>query len=168
MRNFLGKFLKRITASFLFLGYIPGAPGTYGAIAATGGIWYLNRLYPSFFGPDNAAQYWLVAVALTGFAAWVSNGSNEVFGRFDAKQIIIDEGVGIFITFMAIPLTWRTMLLGLLLFRFYDIVKPFPVHKFEELDDGLGVTMDDVAAGVLANLSLFLILGIYHGIKSFL
>ena len=67
-----------------------------------------------------------------------------------------------------IPISLKTLLLGFLLFRFYDIVKPFPVYQMQELEEGVGVTMDDVVAGVLANVSLMIILAVYGWVKGYL
>ena len=72
------------------------------------------------------------------------------------------------ITFFMSPISIKTLLIGFLLFRFFDIVKPFPIGTMQELDGGVGVTMDDVLAGVFANISLFLILGGYQLIRSYL
>jgi phosphatidylglycerophosphatase A len=66
---------------------------------------------------------------------------------------------------MFVPITLRTLIAGFFLFRFFDIVKIFPIYYMEELDDGVGVTMDDMAAGIYANVSLFVLLITYHAIK---
>ena len=63
---------------------------------------------------------------------------------------------------------WEVLLLGFVLFRFYDIIKPWPVYKFEELDDGLGIMVDDVVAGIMAAISLNIFIYIYHVIKTFI
>jgi phosphatidylglycerophosphatase A len=67
-----------------------------------------------------------------------------------------------------IPLSIKTLVLGFFLFRFFDIIKPYPVHTMESLDGGLGIVMDDVAAGVLTNVSLLVILFGYHFVKRLL
>jgi phosphatidylglycerophosphatase A len=80
--------------------------------------------------------------------------------------VIIDECAGQFLTFLFVPLTLNTLVLGFLLFRFFDIVKPFPIYKMEELEGGVGITMDDVVAGIFANLSLLAIVAGYHIVKA--
>jgi len=82
--------------------------------------------------------------------------------------VVIDECAGQFITFLFIPLSLKTLILGFFLFRFFDIVKPYPIFKFEALDDSLGITMDDVAAGVFANVTLMVILWGYHAVRAWL
>jgi phosphatidylglycerophosphatase A len=67
-----------------------------------------------------------------------------------------------------IPISLRTLILGFVLFRFYDIVKPFPVYRLEEIDGGIGVTMDDVAAGILANVTLMFMIWVYQWIMAYL
>jgi phosphatidylglycerophosphatase A len=110
----------------------------------------------------------MIALVLVVISIYFANNARENFGDSDPKHYILDEVAGQFITFFMVPFSWKTLLLGFFLFRFFDIIKPFPVHKLEELDEGLGVTMDDVAAGVLANVCLLATLGIYHGIRALL
>ena len=110
--------------------------------------------------------WWIAIVALAALSIVVSSKPNEVFHREDPSQIIIDECAGQLITFFLIPLTLNNLLLGFLLFRFFDIIKPFPIYKMEELEGGIGITMDDVVAGVFANVSLMVIHQAYHIIKA--
>ncbi len=168
MRLFLLKWSRRLFGSLFFLGYIPGAPGTLGALAVIAAIWFTRGVTAQFFGPEYAFEYWLVILAATALAVLVGNGAAYAFGSHDPKPFVLDEVVGQLVTFFMIPFSWRTLILGFLLFRFFDIVKPFPVYKFEEIEDGLGIVMDDVAAGVLSNISLIALLWAYHGIKSVL
>jgi phosphatidylglycerophosphatase A len=67
-----------------------------------------------------------------------------------------------------VPISLRTLILGFVLFRFFDIVKPYPVNDMQQLDDNIGITMDDVLAGVYANCSLLLILYGYDLVKGYL
>jgi phosphatidylglycerophosphatase A len=151
-----------------FIGFIPLAPGTLGSLITIAILWFsIDTVSPYFLAP-NATAFWFLYLLLLGITIFITNKAKENFGVEDPKQIIIDESVGQLITFFLIPLSWRVLILGFLLFRFYDIVKPFPVYKFEDLEDGLGITMDDVIAGILANISLFIILWFYHVIKTYL
>jgi phosphatidylglycerophosphatase A len=72
------------------------------------------------------------------------------------------------VSFLLVPISIKTLILGFFLFRFFDIIKPFPVHNMESLDGGLGIVMDDVAAGVLTNVSMLVILYGYHFVKHLL
>ncbi len=160
--------IRKIGASVFFLGYVPYAPGTIGSAAAVAGLWYANSRWGDFLTPERIALYWVGLIIVTGISIFLSSRCVEVFGSNDPSQIIIDEVAGQLITFFMIPLSLHTFVLGFFLFRFFDIVKPFPVYQMQEAEDGVGVTMDDVVAGVLANASLMIILAVYHWIKAYL
>jgi len=162
------KWIRRILSSLFFIGYIPLIPGTIGSAITVGLLWHYRDHVSRYFTPEYAVTFWFAYLLFLAICIFLSNNAEEVFGSEDPKQIIIDECAGQLITFFLIPFSWRVLLLGFFLFRFFDIVKPFPVYKFEELDGGLGVTMDDVVAGIMANISLFIILWGYHGIKAHL
>ena len=161
-------FIKRFFSTVCFIGYFPKASGTIASMATVGVLYYFMPKVAPYFLPASLHLFWPVYVAFVGFAIFVSNGAKEMFGAEDPSAIVIDEVAGQLITFMGIALTPGTLLFGLVLFRFFDIVKPFPIHKFEEMDDGCGIVMDDVAAGVLANISLLVILWGYHALKAHL
>jgi len=163
----IGTWTRRIVASFGCIGYLP-ASGTVASAATVALLWFVQREAPAWCGPHGALQFWLVVVGVIACSIYFSSRSKELFGKEDSGRIVIDEVAGQLVTFLFVPITIRTLIAGFVLFRFFDIVKPFPVYRMEELDDGLGVTMDDVAAGVLANLSLLGILFAYHAVKSYL
>lgn len=166
MRKTILQWIQRIGGSLFFLGYVPLMPGTVGSLVTVGLLWYYRGTVARFFTPEYAVTFWLFYLLFLTVCIFLSNDAKEIYGSEDARQIVVDECAGQLITFFLHPLSWRVLLLGFFLFRFYDIVKPFPVYKFEEIEDGLGVTMDDVAAGVLANISLFVIIWVYHVIKA--
>ncbi|KMQ51285.1 Phosphatidylglycerophosphatase A [Chitinispirillum alkaliphilum] len=161
-------WVRKTIATGFFTGYFPYGPGTVGS-AITILLFYFAAEPLSFlFGPENAVSYWWVMVLLVGFCVLMTSKSKETFGREDPPQVVLDEITGQFITFFLIPISVRTLFLGFVLFRFFDIVKPFPVHAMEELEDGMGITMDDVVAGVLANVSLMLMISVYQWLVGFL
>jgi phosphatidylglycerophosphatase A len=166
MRKTFLQWIRRIGGSLFFLGYIPLASGTIGSFVVVALLWYFREDVGRYFTPQYAVTFWLWYLIFCAVSIFFSNDSKELYGAEDAPKIIIDECAGQIITFYLHPLSWRVLLLGFFLFRFYDIVKPFPVYKFEEIEDGLGVTMDDVVAGILANVSLFVIIWMYHAIKA--
>lgn len=159
---------RRTFASLMYLGYIPFASGTIGSAVTVLGVWYLNQKFPFFFDNAHIVWFWFAIAGIIGISIFLSNNSKEVFGSDDPSQVIIDEVAGQFITFFLIPISIYTLIAGFVLFRFFDIVKPFPVHSMEEIEGGTGITMDDVAAGVYANLSLMLIIFCYHWVKGYL
>jgi phosphatidylglycerophosphatase A len=159
--------LRKTGASVFFIGYLP-ASGTFASAAVVALLFWADRNVAAFHAPQFPLWYWLAVAGVIGVSLFFSSRSREIFGKEDSGKIVIDEVAGQLITFMFVPLSVRSLIAGFLLFRFFDIIKPYPVYRMEELDDGVGVTMDDVAAGVMANLSLHIVLFLYHAVKSYL
>jgi len=160
-------WLQKTGASVFFIGYLP-ASGTLASAAVVAPLWLYQAKLAAHHITTTSVSYWLLTAAVVAVSMVLASRSRELYGKEDSGKIVIDEVAGQLITFLFIPLTVRTLILGFVLFRFFDIVKPWPVYYMEELEDGVGVTMDDVAAGVLANISLLLILFGYHAVKSYL
>jgi len=139
-----------ILATGFGVGYSPVAPGTLGTLIAIPIYYFLSEI-PS---P-------LYEVTLVGFfflSVWVSGNAERLFGKEDDQRIVIDEIIGFLITMLWVPKTIRFIIIGFVLFRFFDILKPFPIRRLEKrLKGGFGVVLDDVAAGVYANIVLRLI-----------
>lgn len=163
-------WLRRAGASLLFLGFIPGAPGTVGSAVTVAGIWYLHRhqWLTTLFNERQPMIWWVTSIILVLLSLLFSSRAKETFGRDDPGPVIIDEVAGQFITFFMVPLNVRTLIAGFFLFRFFDIVKPFPVNDMQQLDDNVGITMDDVLAGIYANCTLLLVLACYQLVRGYL
>lgn len=145
------------------VGYIPGAPGTYGSAIAVAIYFGLGTLEarPTDHSPEYRAafHYAANAILLTIFCLvgiWASGRTAPIFGRKDPSQAVVDELMGQFVTFCFIPfgLGWKFVLAGFLLFRLFDIIKPFPARAMEELPGGLGICADDLVAGIYAGICL--------------
>jgi phosphatidylglycerophosphatase A len=144
-------------ATGLGSGYFPLAPGTAGSA--------LGLALVIAFRQTSLTPLWL-GVSLAAFAGllflvgvWSAGKAERVFGRVDPGQVVIDEVVGQIITFVATPrVTWRGLLVGFILFRVFDIVKPFPAGGAERIPGGWGIMMDDLIAG-LYSLLVLVILG---------
>jgi phosphatidylglycerophosphatase A len=138
-------------ATVAYCGYFPIAPGTVGS--AAGLLVY-------------AIVWWtgspLVEVALIAglfvLGVWAGTVAERYFGGIDPGPIVLDEVVGMLITLAFIPVGWSGALAGFVLFRIFDVIKPYPAGRFESLHGGLGVMADDAMAAVYANLSLRLLL----------
>ena len=165
--NTIVYWTRKIGASCFFLGYFPWASGTVGAAVTIAALYFGQEHLAFMLGPENVAAYWWAIVTITAISFFLTDRGKEVFGEDDPKQTIFDEVVGQFITFFMVPINLRTLVLGFVLFRFFDIVKPFPVYKLEEIEGGVGVTMDDVAAGILANVTLLFTLWAYHWVMGY-
>jgi phosphatidylglycerophosphatase A len=164
-----GKLVRKTVASVFFIGYLP-ASGTFASAAVVAALWFAKDKF-EFLRTASAASLpwcWLALLAAVGVSFFFASGSRELFGKEDSGKIVIDEAVGQLITFLFLPLTMPILLTGFFLFRFFDIVKPFPIYHMEALEDGVGVTMDDVVAGIMANASLIILHIVYHAVKGYL
>jgi phosphatidylglycerophosphatase A len=127
-------------------GYFPVAPGTAGSLVGVAVVVALGRL--PLHGSASIAL--LAAASLVLFAAgvWAADEAEKFFGRTDPGQVVMDEVVGQMLTFLLIPhATWKWLAGGFLLFRAFDIVKPFPARQAERIPRGWGIMIDDVIAG---------------------
>lgn len=139
--------LVPLVATFFGSGLSPVAPGTMGSLATLPVIWLI-----SFAGPLFHMGF---IVFLFPIGLWAAEMYERTSGRHDSKEIVIDEVLGMLITMVWLPMTWQAMLLGFVLFRVLDILKPFPIGLIDKkVQGGLGVIADDVVAGILANIAL--------------
>lgn len=136
-------------ATFFGAGLLKPGPGTYGSIAALL-LWYAaaHVLHPTFLALAIATTIAAVAVTLIGIRA--STIVAREAGREDPGFVVIDEVAGQLIALIAIPSDPAHAALSLVLFRLFDIWKPWPIRRLEALPEGTGIMLDDVAAGVLA------------------
>jgi len=138
----------KLICTLFFAGYFPFAPGTFGSLITLAIIWFF---IPSFF-------YILLPVSIGLFfiSIWSATKGEEIFGK-DARQIVIDEVTGMAISLLFVPKEIKWYVIAFFLFRLFDIVKPPPVRGLEKLKAGWGVTLDDVVAGIYANVTLHII-----------
>jgi phosphatidylglycerophosphatase A len=134
-----------------YCGYFPFAPGTVGS--AAGLVVYLLV----WWSHSAIVEVGLIAV-LFALGVWAGTTAEQYFGGIDPGPVVIDEVVGMLITLAFIPVGWSGALTGFLLFRVFDVFKPYPAGRFERLHGGLGVMADDAMAAVYANLSLRVIM----------
>ncbi len=141
------QYLIECSATFFYVGKIPIAPGTF-ATLATIPLWY-------FMSGMNPIWYMTVTFAIVIFGIFISEAYEKTKSEHDSKEIVIDEVAGFLITMVWLPVTWQSVVLGFLLFRFFDIVKPPPIRQMDKkIRGGVGVMLDDVAAGIFANIIL--------------
>ena len=136
-----------LIATFFGVGCLRPGPGTWASAATVLLWWLLGR----WFHPQ-----WQTALtcALAGLAVVVGIPAATRISRAaalkDPQFVVIDEVAGQLITFIAVPATWKSLLLGFILFRGFDIVKPPPLRHLEHLREGVGIVLDDVGAGLYA------------------
>ena len=132
------------------VGYSPIAPGTLGTLVAIPIYYFLSGI-PS-------PLYEITLVGFFFLSVWVSENAERFFAKKDDQRIVIDEIMGFLITMLWIPKTVPFIIIGFFLFRFFDILKPFPIRRLEkELKGGYGVVLDDVLAGIYGNIILHVI-----------
>lgn len=145
MKNSIAKLI----ATFFYVGLIPIGPGTFGTLA-TIPLFYFLSFSPLYL-------YLAITVVIILISVWASSIAEEIFGKTDPGQVVADEVCGFLVTMILVPPTISNIFLGFLLFRLFDIAKPYPTRKFESLPGGWGIVMDDVMAGVYSCVTLHIL-----------
>jgi phosphatidylglycerophosphatase A len=127
------------------IGYVPWAPGTFGSLAGLL-LWFLIPQSPA---PQIGA---IVLVFLIG--AWSGGVAEHFFNSTDPSRVVVDEVVGMWITLLFNPVGWQGAVIAFVMFRAFDVVKPYPADRLEALHGGFGVMADDAMAAIYANMSL--------------
>jgi phosphatidylglycerophosphatase A len=138
-------------ATFFGAGLLKPGPGTYGSVAALL-LWYAAA---HFFHPTSlylAVATGVAALAATLIGIPAATVAARESGRKDPGFVVIDEVAGQWIALIVMRPDWRHAALALILFRLFDIWKPWPIRRLEQLPEGTGIMLDDVAAGILAML----------------
>jgi phosphatidylglycerophosphatase A len=142
-----------------YSGYFPIAPGTVGS--AVGLLLYLALRWIQ--SPVLPIVEILLILSLFAAGVWASTAAERYFGGTDPGPIVLDEVVGMLMTLAFITVGLSAALTGFVLFRIFDVIKPFPARRFEALHGGLGVMADDAMAAVYANVSLRLLMAFFPG-----
>jgi phosphatidylglycerophosphatase A len=144
------KNLSRFIATGFYTGYAPIAPGTVGSIFALSFYVFLSGLHNIVI--------LIIIIFVFIFGIWSAGKLEKTEGR-DASVINIDEFIGMWLSllFFSHEVTWLECMGAFFIFRFFDVLKPFPIGWSQRLPGGLGVMMDDVIAGIYTNITLRLI-----------
>ncbi|OGP89749.1 MAG: phosphatidylglycerophosphatase A [Deltaproteobacteria bacterium RBG_16_48_10] len=142
-------FFVLLFATGLGVGFSPVVPGTMGTLLAIPIYYFISSI--------SSPLYELTLVAFFFFSSWISNQAEQYWGKKDDRRIVIDEMMGFFITMLWVQKSLLFLAAGFVLFRFFDILKPFPIRRIERVKAGYGVVLDDVLAGVYANVVLHLL-----------
>jgi phosphatidylglycerophosphatase A len=143
-------------ATALGVGYVPIAPGTFGSAV---GLLIWSVL------PGSSVVQGAAILVLFVAGAWSGTVAERHFGRVDPGEVVIDEVMGMLITLFLIPVGWPGAVTGFFLFRVFDVLKPYPASRLERLPGGTGVMADDAMAAIYANLSLRIVLALWHWIR---
>jgi len=145
--------LAKILATGLGTGYSPIAPGTVGSLLASA---FMYGLY--YFSVDISQIALIIAIIITTIIGVIATDMVEDEWGKDPSKVVIDEIAGILVSLLFLPINPTTIIASFVLFRVFDIWKPFGIRKLEDLKGGIGVMFDDLLAGVYANVVLQLIL----------
>jgi len=143
--------LRRIgvfIATCAYVGYAPVAPGTFGSAIGLA-VFYVVRHQRSTTVEVAA----IVALAAVGL--WSATEAEHHFGGIDPGPVVIDEVIGMLITLAFIPVNMAGAIVAFFIFRFLDVVKPWPARRLEQLPGGFGVVLDDMMAGVYGNIVMW-------------
>jgi phosphatidylglycerophosphatase A len=141
-------------SSWFGAGLLPKAPGTFGTLGALPLAVVMDRV-----GVFYSAPFLLILIFT---ALRTADLSEKLLGRDDPPEVVIDEVAGFLLTIILLPSSWLILFFGFVLFRFFDIVKPFPIRKIEKIKGGVGVVLDDLLAGLYAASSIWVFLVVFY------
>lgn len=137
------KMFNKLVSTFFGVGFCPKAPGTAASAVAVIAYGLAVR-----FLPWPWYLFFLVALFFLGRAT--SSAYAAELGEEDPRRVVIDEALGQFLALFLVPGRWLPMLLAFGFFRFFDIIKPYPIRRLEKLPGGWGIMADDAAAGLVS------------------
>ncbi len=168
MERILTLWFRRIMGSLFFLGYIPVVATTVASASIPILLYIYREPLAPYLVPENGYAYFLALAVLTMFAIFITEDGINVFKSHEPTQAVFPAVVGQLTAYFLLPMTWRVLLLGFTLFQFFNIVKPYPIFRFNEIEGGVGITMGHVIAGVMTNVTLFSILQLFGLVNGYL
>jgi len=151
-----------LAVSTFGVGYLPLMPGTYGSLVAVGIFLGFTQLAK---GNALVALVLVSIVAVTLAGIWAASRTEELSGRKDPGKVVVDEVAGQLISLFPLTLFahWSivAVIISFILFRFFDIVKPYPARRLEALKGGFGIMCDDLLAGVYAAVITSIVVAVF-------
>ena len=142
------RLLIVLLSSGFYVGYIPFASGTFGTALAALILWPVARFNALPSEGGSPWVYLLIFLLITAVGIWTAGEAEKIHDKRDSGKIIIDEIAGFFVAMFLLPFEWVWVGAAFFVFRFFDVLKPWPVRWLERLPGGFGVVCDDLAAGV--------------------
>ncbi len=136
------------------VGFLPLAPGTWGSLVGV----LIFLLYASFVNLTTYSTIvWIIfIVAVCAVGIWASAQAERIFDEEDPQRVVVDEVAGQLISYSSVAvLDWKHLLVGFVLFRLFDIWKPYPINKLQDLHGGFGVMADDILAGIYSAMIIY-------------
>lgn len=146
-------FIEKILGSGFYTGYIPFASGTFGSIAGLLIYWI-----PGFEKPYIIIPAILI---ITFYGIFIGNKFDKIYGK-DPAEFTLDEIIGQWISLLFLPKTIVISLIAFISWRIFDIIKPYPAGKLEDLPGGFGIIADDIAASIYSLIFVHIILVIFN------
>ena len=148
------------------IGYIPIVPATFGSALGVCIYLIIGLVEAQFLIPTagvHLAVMLIVVAAVSAAGIWASTRTERVLGEKDPRPVIVDEIAGQLLTFLLVPFATSLLaiLAGFVLFRIFDILKPYPAHRLESLKSGVGIMADDLMAGLYGALALLLLTSVF-------
>jgi phosphatidylglycerophosphatase A len=143
-------------ATVAYCGYFPVAPGTIGSAAGL-------AVYALVWWSKSPVVEAGAILAVFAAGVWAGTVAERYFGGIDPGPVVIDEVLGMLVTLAFVPVGWSGAVAGFVLFRIFDVIKPYPAGRLERLHGGLGVMADDAMAAVYANITLRIALWLFPG-----
>ena len=141
---------QALFGNFFYLGKSPWFPGTVGSAAGLFLVWVVDAVFGRFSNLTMPVTLGaLLFLGVRSSRAYIEQKRDK-----DPQEVVIDEVVGVFVTFLWMPIHWKSMFFGFIFFRIFDIWKPYPIKQLEKIPGGWGVMLDDVLAGFYANIAL--------------
>lgn len=137
-------------ATFFYTGYFPKGSGTFATAC-------FLPFYYFLFRDMNPYLYAGITVALYFIGVWASNYAEAILKKEDPSEVVIDEVVGFLITMFLIPYSFKAMMVGFVVARVLDILKPFPAYQSQALRGGNGIMMDDTISGIYGWILMILL-----------
>jgi len=129
-------------------GLAPKAPGTFGTLAAVP-LYVLSAVLGAPF-------FWFMTLVILLAGTWICGATAKQLNSHDHPAIVWDEFAGFFVTMLLVPFSWQNVVAGIVLFRIFDILKPWPIKWIDQkIHGGAGIMLDDFIAGVFAALILW-------------
>jgi phosphatidylglycerophosphatase A len=144
------RFFVLLFATGFGAGFSPVVPGTVGTLFAVPIYFFISSIPSPLYEVTLATFFFL--------SSWIAGQAEQYRGKKDDPRIVIDEIMGFLVTMLWVPKSLFSIVAGFILFRFFDILKPFPIRRLERVRSGYGVVLDDVLAGIYSNIILHMIL----------
>jgi phosphatidylglycerophosphatase A len=148
--------LAKIVSSFFYVGHSPLTPGTFGSLAGLG-IYFLVK--------NNLILYGFCIAFLFSLGIVFTTEAERIYKRKDARMIVIDEVSGMLLALFLVPYSLQISIIGFLLFRFFDIIKPFPARRIEKISGAFGIMFDDIIAALYTNIILQILIRVLLGVS---